>query len=257
MPEDFTTCGAELIGRSIRVLPVIDSTNDLLKAEAEDSISDEGDIIITEHQTAGRGRLNRQWESPPGKSLLLSILLKPEILSEKLQLAGLMVSLGVLDGLSGYLESENIRLKWPNDLMAGGRKLCGILSDAGVDKTGRNFVITGIGININQTPVDFTELLRDTATSLYIMTGCQHSRSAVLKLVIARVDEHYRRLKTEGGDWIAPAWLKRAGITGREIEIIDNNNTIRGICRGLNENGALLLELPDGVVREIYSGDVN
>ncbi|NQT33601.1 biotin--[acetyl-CoA-carboxylase] ligase [bacterium] len=257
MPEDFTSCGAELIGRSIRVLPVIDSTNDLLKAEAEDSISDEGDIIIAEHQTAGRGRLDRQWESPPGKSLLLSILLKPEILSEKLQLAGLMISLGILDGLNGYLESESIRLKWPNDLIVGGRKLCGILSDAGVDKTGRNFVVAGIGININQTPTDFAEPLRDTATSLYIMTGSQHSRSAVLKQVIARVDEHYRRLKTEGGYWIAPAWLERAGISGREIEVKENKSTIRGVCKGLNEDGALLLELPEGAIREIYSGDVN
>ncbi len=257
MPDDFTSCGTELIGRTIRVLPVIDSTNDLLKAEAEDSISDEGDIIIAEHQTAGRGRIDRQWESPPGKSLLLSILLKPEIPSEKLQLAGLMISLGVLDGLNDYLECESIRLKWPNDLIAGGRKLCGILSDAGVDKTGRNFVVAGIGINVNQTPTDFTEPLQDTATSLYIMTGNQHSRSAVLKLVIARIDEYYRRLKAEGSNWIASAWLEQAGISGREIEIKENNGNIRGVCKGLNEDGALLLELPDGVVRMIYSGDVN
>ena len=84
MPEDFTSCGAELIGRSIRVLPVIDSTNDLLKAEAEDSISDEGDIIIAEHQTAGRGRFQRKWSSPQDRCLAVSVVVKQEIQAESI-----------------------------------------------------------------------------------------------------------------------------------------------------------------------------
>ena len=263
--DDFTSCGAGHIGIRIRVLPVVTSTNDLLRIEAEDCLATEGDILVAEHQTTGRARLDRSWESPPGKSLLFSMLLYPKIPSGYLQLIGLMASLGVLDGLSDYLQRDiqhperyirSIRLKWPNDIMAGKRKLCGILSDGGIDKTGRSFTVVGIGINVNQSLVDFPVQLRSIATSLYIMTGIEHSRTRLLKAVVASFEGYYNRLTGEGSNWIAPDWLERAGIKGRRIEIKQNGESITGICVGLNEDGAMQLQIQDGQVRVIYCGDV-
>jgi len=261
---DFTSCSAMLIGRRIRHLPEVTSTNDLLKAEAEAGIAQPGEILITEHQTAGRGRLDRIWESPPGKSLLFSILLRPEIHGLKLQLMGLLVSLGILEGLTDYLgENEShpnrliqaLRLKWPNDVMVGKRKLCGILSDAGQDNRGRSFVVVGVGININQSSADFPGALRNIATSLYIMTGQEHDRVSIFGSLLRNIDRHYERLIREGDGWIPLIWLKRSGLAGTQVGCTDSGRTIRGKCRGINPDGAIELEMPNGAIRTIYSGD--
>ena len=262
--SDFTSSGAILIGGKIRHLPEVTSTNDLLKAEAEEGIAQPGEILITEHQTVGRGRLDRIWESPPGKSLLFSMLLKPEIHGLKLQLMGLLTSLGIQEGLADYLGENEVqperfiqalRLKWPNDIMVGRRKLCGILSDAGLDNRGQGFVVVGVGVNVNQSSADFTKTLRNAATSLYIITGHEHDRVRLFRSFIRHIDRYYERLIREGDSWIPSTWLNRAGIAGTKVECRENARTIRGKCRGISPDGALELEMPDGAVRTIYSGD--
>jgi BirA family biotin operon repressor/biotin-[acetyl-CoA-carboxylase] ligase len=261
---DFTSCGSNLIGGKIRHLPEVMSTNDLLKVEAEEGIAQPGEILITEHQTAGRGRLDRLWESPPGKSLLFSMLLNPDIPGLKLQLMGLLTSLGILDGLTAYLGENEVqperftqalRLKWPNDIMVGRRKLCGILSDAGLDNRDRAFVVVGVGVNINQSSADFPEALRNAATSLYIMTGHEQDRVRLFRSFIQHIDRYFERLIKEGDGWIPSIWLKRAGIAGTKVECCENARTIRGRCHGISPDGALELEMPDGTIRTFYSGD--
>ena len=262
--SDFTSCRSEHLGGKIRVLPQVSSTNDLLKAEAEEGIVEAGEILIAEHQTAGRGRLERSWESPPGKSLLFSILFRPKITEHSLQLMGLMVSLGIMDGLTQYFEvnekqspiyKQVLRLKWPNDIMVGRRKLCGILSDAGLDRNNKGFVVVGIGINVNQTTADFPEELRSIATSLCIMTGGEHDRVHLFKSLIRNIDRYYARSMTESSHWIAQTWLNRAGIAGTIVECRNNGETIRGKCNSICADGALELKLQDGSIRVIYSGD--
>jgi BirA family biotin operon repressor/biotin-[acetyl-CoA-carboxylase] ligase len=260
------SCGSTLIGRSIRLLPVIDSTNNLLKAEALEVIAAEGSIIVTDYQTAGRGRLDRQWESPPGKSLLFSVLLFPgDSTGGKLQLMGLMCSLGVLDGLIEYSKVTNekseipidrISLKWPNDLLVEQRKLCGILSDAGIDKNGRHFVVVGIGVNINQTFADFHGNIKNIATSLQLVSGKVQYRGLILKSILKHLEKYYQRLKQEGFEWIAAEWLHRSGLLGKKLEISDNNGKIQGVCTGLQKDGAMKLKLSDDSIKTIYSGDV-
>jgi len=262
--RDFTSCGSEHLGRKIRVLPQVSSTNDLLKAEAEAVIAKPGELLLAEYQTAGRGRLERSWDSPPGKSLLFSILLRPQITDHSLQLMGLLVSLGIYDVLGEYFKTNEtqpekyqqaLRLKWPNDIMVGKRKLCGILSDAGLDRNDEIFVVVGIGLNVNQTTGDFPEELRSTATSIYIMTGREQDRIELFRLLIKNIDRYYTRLMAEGSDWIANTWLKRAGIAGTMVECRNNGEIIQGKCNRIFVDGALELELQDGSVRVIYSGD--
>ncbi|NQU05137.1 MAG: biotin--[acetyl-CoA-carboxylase] ligase [Calditrichaeota bacterium] len=262
---DFTSCGSAMIGRSIRLIPTVASTNDLLKTEAQEGMAEEGAVVITDYQSAGRGRLDRQWESPPGKSLLFSVLLFPSDSAGKLQLMGLMCSLAVLDGLIEYTKEaskntgipiDRISLKWPNDLLVERRKLCGILSDAGVDKNDRHFVVVGIGININQTPADFPIDIKRIATSLQLISGKAQFRGLILKSILRHLEKYYLRLNYEGFDWIAAEWLSRSGLLGKRLEISDNTKKTSGVCTRLQKDGAMQLRLTDGSIKTIYSGDV-
>ena len=199
------------IGNNIRRCDVLPSTNSLLKAEAEMGLAQEGAVIVAEHQTAGRGRFDRQWESPPGKGLLFSILLSPDLKSDRMQLIGLMASLGVVDGVEELINAEcppsasnhnsssvHLQLKWPNDILVDGKKLCGILCETSCDPDGRRFVVAGIGLNVNQSEDDFPPWLRRTANSLYIITKQTQPREKLLGLILSYIDLYYRKTVREG-----------------------------------------------------------
>jgi len=248
-----------------RILEVTESTNSLLKAEAENGLAVEGTVIQTEHQTAGRGRLERYWEAPPGKALLFSVLLYPNVQPERLTTVGLMVSLAVYDGLIEFLisseererKSQNtISLKWPNDILIDDRKICGILCESGVDPHRKRFVVVGIGLNVNQTIEDFPLELRKTTTSLYILSNKLQPRNVLLRTILKHMDKYYSMIKTKETDWIVPAWLSRTGIEGKEITVTQHHKTVSGICVGLEQNGALRIRCKDGEIITVYSGDV-
>ncbi len=260
---DINTSGTHLLGKSLRIIEVTESTNTLLRAEVELGRAEEGAVVVAEHQTIGRGRRDRRWEAPPGKALLFSALLYPKIKPDRTQLVGLMVSLGVLGGIEKFLIHSAIRnpqsaiaLKWPNDILANGHKLCGILCETGFDSKGQQFVVAGVGLNVNQTEDEFPLELRRTATSLYIMTGAVLPRDRILKAILSALDGYYERLQSEGERWIAPTWLDSAGILGQRVEVLDRDEKMSGICDGLEADGALRLKLPDGTVRRIYSGEI-
>ncbi len=254
-----------MIGTRLKYFEVAESTNSLLKAEAEAGRAREGDVIMANHQTAGKGRLDRSWESPPGKGLLFSVLLYPGIATERIALMGLMASLGIFDGLVEYLETavslgrnaaNQLQLKWPNDILAGGKKLCGILSESSLDKENNQFAVIGAGVNINHNQNDFTPDLEKSATSLFLLTGSVQQRDAVLRLILKNLNLYYEKLKSEGAGWIAETWLRRAGIEGRRIFVKQPNEVLTGICLGLEQNGAIVLRLENGGRKVVYSGDV-
>ena len=258
----------------LRRLEVVESTNSLLKAEAELGRVIEGTVITADHQTAGRGRLDRRWEAPPGKALLFSALLYPDLPPERLPLTGLMVGMAVGESVSRFVgesvrenyelgESKiqnpksKITLRWPNDILAGGRKLCGILCESGVNPKGRHFVVAGVGLNVNQTMDDFPRELRRIATSLYLITNQTQPRDARLGSILNGIETHYNRLKEAGADWVVQEWLNRAELVGKRLTVRDGETYITGVCAGLNDNGSLRLALPDGQIKVIHSGDVS
>ena len=275
-------------GAPLRRLEVVESTNSLLKAEAEAGLVEEGAVVVAEHQTAGRGRLDRRWEAPPGKALLFSALLYPELPPDKLPLAGLMVGLAVSESVSRFVGesvSENyelritnyelkesdksplqskiqnpkskIILKWPNDILAGGRKLGGILCESGFGPNGRRFVVAGVGLNVNQTAEDFPPGLRNAAASLYLVTGQIKEREAVLGMLLTALERSLLRLRDEGCGWIVPEWLAQAPIVNQRVTVTEGKTKITGLGLGLEPNGALKLRLDDGSVRLIHTGDLD
>ncbi len=260
MPHSATPIGTQILGHSVRTFPVIDSTNSVLKAEAELGKVTEGAIITAEHQTTGHGRLNRTWESPPGKGLLFSILLYPKLPENRLTLIGLMASLGVYDGILKHLNWTNnqktLALKWPNDLLTDGKKICGILSEGGIDNQKRRFVIVGIGVNVNQNETDFAPSIQHIASSLKLITGQEQSRDDLLKSILTSMESYYLKLQNEGSQWIAPEWFKRADIMNKKVTVTHNNQKQSGVAVGIAEDGALRIKNDQGELITVYSGDV-
>lgn len=268
-----------LFGAPLRRLEVVESTNSLLKAEAELGRAVAGAVIVAEHQTAGRGRMDRRWEAPPGKGLLFSVLLYPDLEPDRLPLVGLMIGLSVCQSIgSTILQSANrfndakafesdqnsafrapqsaLTLKWPNDILAGGRKLCGILCESGVDPQGRRFIVAGVGLNVNQTIEDLSSELRRTATSLYLITGATQPRDPLLGSILKGIESGCRRLQTENSDWVIVEWLQRSESVGKRLTVSLGTSKREGICEGLEPNGALRLRVADGSLKIIHSGDV-
>jgi len=216
--------------------------------------ADEGLCIIADEQTEGRGRLQRQWVSPPGAGLYFSILLRPTVRPDKWPLLTLMAAVAVHDTL---VETCNLDLdiKWPNDLLAGSRKICGILAETVESDRGRA-VVLGIGINL--TSHAFPPDLAVTASSVEEATGTPGNREAILQALIERLARNYKLLHTEGGEMqILDAWCKCSSYaSGKLIRVSTGDETIEGLTRGLEADGALRVETSKGDIKAIRAGDV-
>ena len=236
----------------------------MLKAEVESGLANEGDVLLAEYQSEGRGRMDREWISPPGKSLLFSIALFPELTQELTQLVGILISLAVREGISNYLKTlptelrrddYEFTLKWPNDILANHKKVCGILCETGIDKRQKAFVIAGVGLNVNQSSDDFPDNLRYPASSLSMIFGLKHRREVLLRQSLRSIEYFYLRMNSEGTDWISKEWLKMSGLSGKKVTLRDKENTYTGVCTGMGLNGALILRMQNGTQRDFYSGD--
>jgi BirA family biotin operon repressor/biotin-[acetyl-CoA-carboxylase] ligase len=216
--------------------------------------ADEGLCIVADEQTEGRGRLQRQWVSPLGAGLYFSILLRPTVRSDKWPLLTLMAAVAVHDAL---VETCNLDLdiKWPNDLLAGGRKICGILAETVESDRGRA-VVLGIGINL--TSHAFPPDLAVTANSVEEASGTPGNREAILQALIERLAGNYQLLDTEGGDMqVLDAWSKCSSYAnGKLIRVSAGDETIEGLTRGIEADGALRVETSKGNIKVIRAGDV-
>ena len=241
------------IGRRIEYREEVESTNtEALQLAQQDA--PEGTVVIAEAQSAGRGRLTRSWESPPSMNLYLSVILRPDVPAQSASLIPLAVGVAVADVISQYCPGQ-VRLKWPNDVLVGGKKICGILAEMRTKADRVAFVIAGIGVNINMKKLHFPRELRETATSLQIETALEIDRLDVAVRLLEALERWYRIYINGGQDHIRQSWLKYADIIGKRIEVVYQSDTQRGTVVGLDENGALLLEGETGL-QQVLAGDV-
>jgi BirA family transcriptional regulator, biotin operon repressor / biotin---[acetyl-CoA-carboxylase] ligase len=241
------------IGRRIEYHEEVESTNtEALHLAQQDA--QEGAVVIAEAQSYGRGRLDRIWESPPAMNLYLSVILRPDIPAVSASLIPLMVGVAVAEVISQYCKGR-VRLKWPNDVLIDGKKICGILTEMRTKADRAAFIIAGIGVNINMRKLHFPRELRETATSLWIETECEVDRLDFAVRLIETLERWYRIFLNGGQDHIRQSWLNYADIIGRRIEVVFKSDTQRGIVVGLDENGALLLQGETGV-QQVLAGDV-
>jgi len=214
----------------------------------------EGLCVVAGEQTAGRGRMQRHWSSPPGAGLYFSILLRPQLEQSTWPLLTLMAALAVHDALlaSCTLDTD---IKWPNDLMAQDKKLCGILAETVETPTGRA-VVVGIGINVTMN--SFPSELETTATSVEAATGTTPDVEKVLQALINALATHYAGLNDANGPAeIIRQWSARSSYSeGKLICVTDAGKILVGTTRGLECDGALRVETVNGEIKVLRAGDV-
>jgi BirA family biotin operon repressor/biotin-[acetyl-CoA-carboxylase] ligase len=233
----------------------VPSTNARAK-ELADAGEPEGTVVLADEQTEGRGRSGRTWYSPPRLGIWASIVLRPSVEAKRLAGLGIVAAVGIADALGRDLGFDP-GVKWPNDILAGGRKLGGVLVEAGqVAGESIESAIVGIGINVNIGPDAFPEELRATATSLSIVAGRLIDRLRVLGIALAAFEGTYERYVKEG-TWAArERWRELSTTLGRVIEIEDQGQAVSGQVIDLSPEGALVLKGADGAPVEVWHGDV-
>jgi BirA family biotin operon repressor/biotin-[acetyl-CoA-carboxylase] ligase len=214
----------------------------------------EGLSVIADEQTAGRGRLGRHWVSPKGAGLYFSIILRPRFDLGAWPLITFVAALAVHDALlqSCGLETD---IKWPNDVMANNKKLCGVLAETVETRAGGS-VVLGIGVNLTST--SFPTELRESATSLESLTGEMPDREAVLQAILEAFQRRYAMLQQPNGSGqVLSEWSQRSSFAaGKRIRVGNEYETLEGISRGLESDGALRLETDSGEIRIVRAGDV-
>jgi BirA family biotin operon repressor/biotin-[acetyl-CoA-carboxylase] ligase len=229
------------------------STNTELARLASEG-ADEGLSIVADEQTAGRGRLQRAWSSPKGAGLYFSILLRPTIPQDQWPLITFAAALAAADALH---EASDLQadIKWPNDLLSGERKICGILAET-IEMPAGRAVIVGIGINLTQNA--FPWELSDVATSVAAVTGRPPERETILAALLRALTRWYSLLHEPGGrEKIVAAWANRSTYaSGKRVQVNNGGEEWQGITSGLESDGALRVRTQNGEVKLVRAGDV-
>ncbi len=236
--------------RVLHALDEVESTQSVLAGLAAGG-APEGTVVTARHQTGGRGRRGRAWWDRPGESLLLSLLLRPRIDASRAAQLSLVGALAVTDAL-GTAAQVDARIRWPNDVLAAGRKICGILLEGAAGSDGRlDHVILGIGINVDQTA--FPDELGERATSLRLLTGRSHDPARLLEHVLDALERRYAEWRGQGFRRLRAAWRERAFTLGRPV-VMPGGTT--GVAVDIAEDGALLVRTTAGPLERVVSGEV-
>lgn len=242
---------ARWIGARIDCLDTVDSTNSWTRDLGLQGAPD-GTVVTAEEQTGGRGRLGRSWVSPRGRNLYVSVLLRADLPPESLSQLSLVAGLAACETVDEWCAAT---LKWPNDVLVGGRKVVGILSEL-ESRGAARFVVLGVGININMRVTDFPADLRDKAGSIAAAVGAEVDRARVAGRLLSHLERRYDELRTRGFAAIAGEWTRRSGFTGRRIRVEEPGGVIEGEVVGLAPDGALCLKREDGSEHRVIAGDV-
>ena len=251
------------LGRPLHFFDTIDSTNTSAARLAREDAA-EGTVVIADAQTGGKGRLGRNWVSPPGVNLYLSVILRPRKPTSAAPQLSLLASVAVAEAIVQQTRLAPA-IKWPNDVLVSGKKVCGILTEMQANGSRLRSVIVGIGVNINAPLASFPEELQDKASSLFLMRGEPVDRVAFTVSLLTHLEKFYVLWLEKGFPVVRTAWEGYASaLLGKSITVTASEGTVSGTVRGIDRDGALLLETvaPEGQasssrrVRRILAGDV-
>lgn len=248
LPQNIT------IGRDIRVFEATNSTNDVVEKLARDGVR-EGVVVFAEAQTRGRGRLGRTWLSPARKGLWFSVLLRPDLRPQQ----ATQLTVASATALARAIRRQtNLtpEIKWPNDILIGGRKVAGILTELSAELDHVRYLIIGIGVDVNLATADLPPELRKLATSLRIEIGQPVLRTELAAAILQELDADYARVCAGQFEALADEWEAQCTTIGREVTIRIGDRTLRGIAEALDSEGALLLRTQHGRLERIIGGDV-
>jgi BirA family biotin operon repressor/biotin-[acetyl-CoA-carboxylase] ligase len=245
------------LGRELHWLETTDSTNRVAAELGQQGVV-AGTAVIAEGQSAGRGRLGRTFYSPPHRNLYTSIVLRPTLDTAKAPTTILAAAAGVAEAIEATLGSrDGIEIKWPNDVLLGGRKTCGILMELFAEATRVGFLVLGIGVNLNVDPAEFPDEFRDRATSLAAFAGRRIDRVAFTRRLYGTLESVLDLHAERGFEALRPRFEAFFRMTGRRVAVADlDGSHTDGVARGIDADGALLLETDAGRMTRVVAGDV-
>lgn len=248
----------EIVGSELHCFEEIDSTNTYAKKIALTGASD-GSVVVADCQTAGRGRMERRFQSPKGKGIYLTALLRPDLPPERLMLVTALAGVAVCQAVEQVC-GLHPGLKWPNDPVVGGKKLCGILTEMSLEgESGRlQYLVLGIGLNVLQQPEDFSPDVAEMATSLLQATGKPVSRAALAAAEIEAIDRLYTALRTGDLSEYLAAYRRDCVNLGKTVQLIapdGSRETVTAV--GIDEDFGLVVRDGDGNERTVRSGEVS
>ena len=240
-------------GHPVTFYSQINSTNLQAKLDAENG-AEQGALVVADMQTAGRGRRGRSWSSPAGTNMYFTLLLKPEYTADKASAVTLVMALSVVEGIRETC-GVPAGIKWPNDIVLGGKKVCGMLTEMSVERDCIHYVVIGVGVNVG-----LQEFAPEVAfaTSLQKECGRKVPRATLTANIMKAFEKYYE---------IFQGTLDMSGLledyngllvnNGKEVRVLDPKGEFTGVARGITPTGELLVELPDGSVTEVYAGEVS
>ncbi len=240
------------LGRTLHYQESLASTNELAFQLASEGAF-HGEIVITEQQTAGKGRRGRSWCSPPGLNLYFSAILRPELPPQRAPELTLVTAIALAETLREA--GVEARIKWPNDVQVEGKKIAGILTELSADQDRVHYVIVGVGVNLNAQDADFPPELKPLATSLYEARGERVPRALFTAALWTRLEEWLELHAEEGFAPNRAAWMKMSSTLGQDVLVKTERQELRGIAEDIDESGALMVRTADGLQR-VLAGDV-
>ena len=242
------------IGNKIFFYDKLESTNrrafELGRAGAE-----EGAAVIADSQSHGKGRVGRQWLSPPGVNLYTSLIFRPAIRPQEAHSLTFLMAVAVAEAVSLFCPVKP-SVKWPNDVLIGTRKVAGILLEMSSEADRVHFIVAGVGVNINMAHNALPDEIRSIATSLKEAGGVEIDRAGFVHTLYSAVEKWYKVYMGEGFAPVLKAWRGYFASEGVRVRATSFDKTINGICLGVDDSGALLVRTPSGAIEKVISGDV-
>ncbi len=243
------------IEKEYRYIEVTGSTNDdcarLLKEGADHPV-----VVVAGQQHGGKGRRGRTWDSPPGEAVYMSIGLRPEFSPDKASMLTLVAALAVACAIEKITGEKDARIKWPNDIVIGTKKVCGILTE--MHLTGEKAPIVVIGVGINANNHGFPQELSETATSLYQVYGRTIELHKLVEEVLVQFERYYNKFEEKCDmSTIMGEYVEKMINKDKEVRVLDPCGEYTATARGINEKGELLVEKEDGTREAVYAGEVS
>ncbi|MDD8018540.1 MAG: biotin--[acetyl-CoA-carboxylase] ligase [Bacteroidota bacterium] len=243
----------DTFGQTIFCFDTIDSTN-LYSKTLSKTKAPHGTLIIAEEQTAGRGRMQRNWVSLKGKNLLFSIILYPDFIIEKTALLPFAGSLAVCDAIE-TVTGLSSTCKWPNDVLVNKKKVCGMLLESTTENASIEKIILGIGVNVNQE--EFPEDLKYKASSLKNESGIEINRITLLQKILEELELRYEQLAHFPSSQLMNDWKMKALLFGKKITVLEHEFSYTATAIDVADDGRLIIQTDDGTKRSILAGDVS
>ena len=254
-PKTITNkLGSSLFAQNLVFHRSLDSTNTLAKELAAQG-APEGTLVLAEEQSEGRGRMRRRWVSPGYVNLLFSLLLRPHIHKDQVFVTTMILALATIEAIKSRTGLTS-RIKWPNDIFAEGKKLGGILTEFSLRQEEIDYVVVGLGLNVNWSP-HHTEGVSHLATSILAETGSRISRNDLLVALLRIFELYYGEVLSGQIDDFYKTWNEASMIIGQNVEIVSPIEKTHGRALRIDRSGALIIEDDAGKEQRIISGEVS